>query len=180
MKLPEAPRIPEEADPLIGLMDELLSRLGYDLDPEAGATASRFVRLLEDFRPTTAVPELSRCVLQSTDPVVVRDLPFHSLCVHHLLPFFGTADLVHLPVGPVAGLGSFPRVLRHFATQPQLQERLGGAVAEHLQSTLGGTVAIRLRARHLCLEMRGERVSATLETRVVRGPDADAARTLLG
>lgn len=169
----------DTTDPAVQSMEQLLHHFGYDQDPEAAATASRFVGLLRDFAPGAVAPPVSLCELRGRDPLVVRGLPFHSLCAHHLLPFFGAADVVHLPDGPIAGLGTFAKILAFFAKQPQLQERLGGAVADHLHAALGGTLGVRIRARHLCLEMRGERVSAELETWAVRGPQSALAMGLL-
>ncbi len=88
--------------------------------------------------------------------VVVRNIPFYSLCEHHLAPFFGTATIGYIPDGKIVGLSKLSRVLDVFARRFQVQERLTNQVAsaidEHL-SPLGCGVV--LTARHLCMESRG-------------------------
>lgn len=100
------------------------------------------------------------------DLVLVRDVPFYSLCEHHLLPFFGRCHIAYLPQGKVIGLSKLPRLVDVFARRLQLQERLTqeiGAAVEEVLRPRG--VAVRMQARHLCLEMRGvERLYSTTVT----------------
>jgi GTP cyclohydrolase I len=104
------------------------------------------------------------------DLVIVRSLPFHSLCVHHFVPFFGHAHVAYLPGRRLIGLSGIARVLEFYARRPQLQERLGAQVADHLVRLLGARgVAVALEGRHLCMEMRGVRKSGVFETRALRG-----------
>jgi GTP cyclohydrolase I len=106
--------------------------------------------------------------------VVVRDLPFHSLCIHHLVPFFGRADVAYLPGDRLVGLSGPARLLDYYARRPQLQERLTAQLADHLERALQPRgVAVVVRARHLCMEMRGVRKRGLLETRVMRGALAE-------
>merc|ERR1712136_674733 len=70
------------------------------------------------------------------DVVSVRDMPFHSLCEHHLLPFWGTAHVAYLPRGHVLGLSKFPRLLQAVARRPQMQERLGHQYIPVLRESL--------------------------------------------
>lgn len=90
--------------------------------------------------------------------VVVRDLPFVSVCVHHLLPFQGTAHVAYLPGRRLAGLSKLARVVDALARRLQLQERLTRQIAETVQAALGprGT-AVRMEAEHLCMTIRGAR-----------------------
>ena len=109
------------------------------------------------------------------DLVVVRDVPFHSLCVHHFVPFFGRALIAYLPGERLMGISAAARVLEYFAHRPQLQERIGQQVADHLERLLRPRgVAVVLEARHLCMEMRGVRRYGMVETRTVRGELAEA------
>ena len=108
------------------------------------------------------------------DLVVVRDLEFHSLCVHHFVPFFGRALVAYLPGDTLIGISAAARLLEHYARRPQLQERLGQQVADHLQRLIRPRgVAVVLEARHLCMEMRGIRKRGIVETRAVRGELAE-------
>jgi len=101
---------------------------------------------------------------------VVRDLAFHSLCVHHFVPFFGSARIAYLPGECIIGISGVARLLDFYARRPQLQERLTTQLADHLERLLRPRgLAVVLEARHLCMEMRGVRKPGTVETRVVRG-----------
>lgn len=148
---------------------EVLASLGYDADPECAQTPTRVLEVLRGFAPGRPPPALETFPAPGHDRVVLRALPFHSLCAHHLLPFFGEADVAYRPADRVAGLGAIARALRHFARRPQLQERLGAELAEHLHRTLGAPVGVRLRARQLCMEMRGAESTGTVETVAWRG-----------
>ncbi|MFZ5475877.1 MAG: GTP cyclohydrolase I [Myxococcota bacterium] len=145
---------------------------------DAEDTAARFGEVLRDFAPKGPPPALGTFAAHGHDPVALRDLPFHSLCAHHLLPFFGTADVVYAPADRIAGLGAVPRALRHLARGPQLQEKLAAELADHLHATLGAPVGVRLRARQMCMEMRGVESPGLVECWAWRG-DATALRDLL-
>ena len=107
--------------------------------------------------------------------VVVRDLAFHSLCVHHFAPFFGRALVAYLPASSILGVSGAARLVDFHSRRPQLQERLTRDIADHLEALVRPRgVAVVLEARHLCMEMRGARRSGVVETRVVRGAMADA------
>ena len=158
----------------------VLDELGYTADPEGRDTPGRLLEVLRAYAPGRPPPSLECFDAPGQDLVVLRALPFHSLCAHHLLPFFGEADVAYRPTARVAGLGGIARALRHFARQPQLQERLGASLADHLHGALGGAVGVRLRARQMCMEMRGVESPGTVETRALRGPTDDELRRALG
>jgi GTP cyclohydrolase I len=88
--------------------------------------------------------------------VVVRDIPFHSLCEHHLLPFQGVAHVGYLPGERIVGISKLARVVDHFARDLQVQERLTAQVAGWLQRHLSPKgVGVVLEAEHLCMSIRG-------------------------
>jgi GTP cyclohydrolase I len=90
--------------------------------------------------------------------VLVRDIPFYSLCSHHTLPFFGTASVAYIPSKLLCGLSKIPRVVHHFAAKLQVQEILTTEVTNFLQTRLKPLgVATFITARHMCCEMRGIR-----------------------
>ncbi len=90
------------------------------------------------------------------DLIVLKDIPFYSMCEHHLIPFFGTACIAYLPNGRVAGLSKIVRALEVLAKRPQLQERLTAQLADVLYASLGAEgVGVVVRAEHLCMSMRG-------------------------
>ena len=121
-------------------------------------------------------------------PVAVHDIPYSSMCEHHLLPFQGVVSVVYLPDRALAGIGDFDAMLRVLAARPQMQERLADQIAGVVAETLDAKgVLVRLTAQHACMWARGERtVGATAFSLAARGvydtdPAARAeARVLLG
>ena len=113
--------------------------------------------------------------------VMMRDIPFHSLCEHHLVPFVGHAHLAYLPNrdGQVTGLSKLARLVDVCAKRPGLQERMTTMVADAMESVLQPRgVMVVVEARHLCMEMRGIRKSgAETVTSTVRGIFRDDHRT---
>lgn len=112
--------------------------------------------------------------------VVVRDIPLHSMCEHHLLPFIGKAHIVYIPGdNKVIGLSKLARIVDHFARRPQLQERLTGQIADFLEENLHPKgVAVIIEAEHLCMTMRGVRAAgAQTRTSALRGIIRSDART---
>ncbi len=106
--------------------------------------------------------------------VLAARLPFHSMCAHHLLPFFGRASVAYLPGTSIVGLGALPRLVDHHARRPTLQEDIAAGVADALERVLDPRgVAVHLSARHLCMEMRGARKRGRIETALWRGAFAD-------
>jgi GTP cyclohydrolase I len=111
--------------------------------------------------------------------VVVREIPFHSLCMHHLLPFHGVAHVAYLPGERIVGLSKLARVVELFARELQLQERLTMQVAECLQHELRPKgVGVVIEAEHLCMSLRGVQKAGTrTTTSALLGLLRDDART---
>ena len=100
-----------------------------------------------------------------SEMVVVKDIPFYSLCEHHLLPFFGTAAVAYIPRGRVIGLSKIPRVVETYARRLQVQERLTQQIADFLETRLEPQgVGVVMEATHLCAVMRGVRKPGTIMT----------------
>lgn len=111
--------------------------------------------------------------------VILRDIPFYSMCEHHLLPFHGAAHVGYIPDGRVVGVSKLARVVEGFARRPQLQERLTGQIADCIMNALRPDgVAVVVEAEHLCMTMRGVRKPGSkMVTSAVRGHFRDRDRT---
>lgn len=96
---------------------------------------------------------------ESDDPVAVCGIPFHSMCEHHLLPFFGTVSVIYLPRNrKITGLSKIARVVESAARRPQIQENLTAQIADALTEKLNPLgVLVTVSAEHLCISMRGIR-----------------------
>ena len=140
----------------------ILVALGEDPDREGlEATPRRVARSLLDLTDGYGadINVLARGALyavEGNDPVTVRDIPFYSLCEHHLLPMFGRCHIGYVPSGRVVGLSKLPRIVDAFAHRLQLQERMTREIAEAIEELVEASgVAVVMEARHLCIEMRG-------------------------
>lgn len=151
--------------------------LGLDMDdPQLQGTERRLVR---SYRELFAGLHARRPPDLRTFPnperygqmVAVTDIPFHSVCAHHLLPFFGRVHVGYIPKDRLVGLSKLARVVEFYARRPQIQERLtvqvAGLIEERLQPA--GTMVV-VQARHFCMEMRGvAKAGAVTTTSAVRG-----------
>lgn len=160
---------------------DLLVALGQDADDEhlratPHRVAAAYVELLtpRPFNLTTFANDEGYDEL-----VVARDIPFHSLCQHHLLPFKGVAHVAYLPGERILGLSKLARVVELFARGLQLQERLTKQVADWLQEHLDPKgVGVVLQAEHLCMSLRGVQAGGSLTvTSALHGLLRDDARS---
>lgn len=111
--------------------------------------------------------------------VMVKDIPFYSMCEHHLLPFHGRAHVAYTPRGTVTGLSKLARLVDAFARRPQMQERLTTQVADTLMEALNPYgVMVVVEAEHLCMSMRGiKKPGSVTVTSAVRGKFFDDSAT---
>jgi GTP cyclohydrolase I len=142
----------------------LLEALGVDLDDESLArTPERMAGSLAELmspRPfhLTTFPNDGGY----DEMVVARSIALRSLCEHHMLPFVGTAHIGYLPGARILGLSKLARVLEHFASRPQVQERLTVQVADWLAAQLSPVgVGVVIEAEHLCMTLRGVQAPGT-------------------
>ena len=103
--------------------------------------------------------------------VLVRDITFHSMCEHHLLPFIGTAHIGYIPRGKVTGLSKLARVVDEVSRRPQVQERMTHTIADVIEAELDAKgVIVVLEAEHTCMTIRGVKKPGALTiTSAVRG-----------
>ncbi|WP_029146181.1 GTP cyclohydrolase I [Microbacterium luticocti] len=152
---------------------DLLRALGRDIDsPHLADTPRRVVAGLREMiepRPFTLTTFPNDAGYDEL--VLVRDIPFSSLCEHHLLPFRGVAHVGYLPAERIVGLSKLARVVELFARDLQVQETLTAQIADHLQTHLAPRgVGVVLEAEHLCMSLRGARVAgSTTVTSAFRG-----------
>ncbi len=111
--------------------------------------------------------------------VIVRDIPFYSMCEHHLLPFHGVAHFGYLPAGKIVGLSKIARLVDALSRRPQVQERLTGQIADTFCDALHPNgVGVVMEAEHLCMTMRGIKKSGSkMVTSALRGTFRDSAQT---
>jgi GTP cyclohydrolase I len=103
--------------------------------------------------------------------VLLKEIPFYSICEHHLLPFIGKASIAYIPDGKITGLSELAKALSHLASRPQVQERLTTQLADIIMEKLKprGCMVV-IDAEHLCLSMRGiKKPGAKTVTSAVRG-----------
>jgi GTP cyclohydrolase I len=176
---------PAEQDPIPPLVESLLAELGEDPSRDGlRATPDRVARALRELTDGYHVsPDdvIANAVFDQDydELVLVKDIPFYSLCEHHMLPFFGTCHVGYLPKGKVVGLSKIPRLVEMFAHRLQIQEQMTRQIAEALNESLAPRgVGVVVEARHLCMEMRGvEKVGSQLITSCMLGTFRRDART---
>jgi GTP cyclohydrolase IA len=160
---------------------DLLRALGADVDSDAleetpRRVADAYSELLtpQPFRPTTFPNDDGYDEL-----IVARAIPFHSLCMHHLLPFHGVAHIGYLPGNRIIGLSKLGRVVELFSRDLQIQERLTTQIAGWLERELEPKgVGVVLEAEHLCMSLRGvQKLGAKTVTSALRGLVRDDPRT---
>ncbi len=141
----------------------ILEGIGEDLTREGLVdTPARVARSMEEiFSGINRNPdELFEVTfdVDSHDIVVVKDIPFYSMCEHHLLPFFGNVHIGYIPSanGKVCGLSKLARCVEVYARRPQIQERMTQEIAQAIQDGIGAQgVIVVVEAEHLCMSMRG-------------------------
>ena len=168
-------------DPVAADVRALLASLSQDVErPGLERTPERVARMYRELLSgyhMDAQVVLSGALFPSEYDgiVVVRDIEFHSLCEHHLLPFFGRAHVAYLPDKQVVGLSKIPRIVDMFAHRLQLQEQMTQQIAECLQDVLQPRgVAVTVEGVHTCMLIRGvEKTGARMVTRTLLGAFKD-------
>lgn len=157
--VPSAPVDLARAEQAVG---EFLEALGLDLHQESlAATPARVARAYAEL---LAAPPFDLTTFANDEGydelVVTKDIPFHSVCEHHLLPFIGVAHVGYLPGARILGLSKLARVVEHFAHRLQVQERLTAQIAGWLTNHLAPNgVGVVIEAEHMCMSLRGVRAT---------------------
>jgi GTP cyclohydrolase I len=163
----------------------ILEAIGENLDrPGLIDTPQRVAEMYEEIFAGVGGEPSEALKVYPTDHhemIIHRDIPFYSMCEHHLLPFWGTVSIAYIPKDAmVTGFSSLARIVRAFAQRPQLQETMATGIADTIMSRLHPMgVFVVIRAQHQCLMMRGEKVQGSWTvTSAVRGALANQATRL--
>ena len=164
---------------------DTLEHIGEDPDREGLLrTPERVARMYDELTAgyhTDPVKLINDAVfdVDYDEMVIVKDIDFHSLCEHHMLPFFGRAHVAYVPDGKVVGLSKIPRIVEMFARRLQVQERMTKQVAEFIQEVLHPRgVAVVVEGAHMCSMMRGvKKPNATMTTSTMLGCFKENAAT---
>ena len=152
----------------------LLEGIGEDPEREGLiGTPDRIARMYSEIfagmdEDTSAI--LSRTFSASgTDMIVEKDIPFYSMCEHHLMPFFGKAYVGYIPKDHVVGLSKLARCVEVYARRPQIQEKMTAQIADAIYENLECEgVIVMLKAEHMCMSMRGVKKGGTQTVTVAR------------
>ena len=154
---------------------EILAAVGEDASREGLVeTPARVARMYEeifghDHQPRQLLKKLF--AEDHHEVVLVKDIPFNSMCEHHLMPFFGKAHVAYIPNGHIVGISKLARVVESFARRPQVQERMTSQIADLLTDALKAEgVAVVLEGVHTCMTLRGiKKPGSVVITSAMRG-----------
>jgi GTP cyclohydrolase I len=170
--------VPSDSD----LAALLLQRTtGLDIAGEHGAeTPTRFAAMLRDMSTREEFKFTTFDNVEGVDEMItIMDIPFYTLCNHHVIPFYGKAHIAYIPNKSIAGLSKFGRAVKNIAKGLWVQELLTKDIADFLEGKLDPLgVAVVLQAEHMCMTMRGVQMPGTQTvTSAMRGVFADHDRT---
>jgi GTP cyclohydrolase I len=157
-------------------VNEILNAVGEDMDREGlkrtpDRVARMYVELLAGMREDPKV-HLRGVFTEDCDEIVaLRDIPFYSVCEHHLMPFIGMAHVAYLPSGMILGVSKLARIVDCFARRLQTQERLAYQISDFIMENLKPKgVAVVLEASHSCMTIRGiKKPGSVMVTSALRG-----------
>jgi GTP cyclohydrolase I len=158
-----------------GLIAQLLVELGENPQREGlRDTPRRVADLYEEvLKGYDSDSELDVVFTERSDFVMQKDIPFYSMCEHHLLPFFGKVHIAYQPNGKVIGISKLSRLVEKYARRLQLQERMTHQIADELQETGVRGALVVVEGNHLCLRMRGVKSNGVTITSEGRGSYSD-------
>jgi GTP cyclohydrolase I len=154
---------------------DILEAIGEDVNREGlkdtpARVARMYKELLGGMREQPEYHLKSVFTEEYDEIVLLRDIPFYSLCEHHMLPFIGRAHVAYLPTGKVLGVSKMARIVDSFAKRLQCQERLTGQIADLMMELKPMGVAVVVEASHSCMTIRGiQKSGATMVTSALRG-----------
>lgn len=155
----------------------------YESNPNVKSTPERAAKAFEEFTQGYVIEANQKSDLIRTFPsknhdlVIVRDIEYYSMCCHHLVPFYGFANIAYVPNESVLGLSKFARITEMFAKRLQIQENMTAEIADFIEKNLEPKgVAVVVTGKHLCMCSRGiKSPSSTTQTQAMRGIFKDDA-----
>jgi len=173
----DGPRIEQAVREILLAVGEDPDREGLRRTPER--VAKMYAEVFSGLREDPARHLQATFAEDYDELVILKDIPFNSLCEHHLMPFEGQAHVAYLPDGRVAGISKLARVVESISHRPQVQERMTVQIADILMDKLQAKgVAVVLAATHTCMTCRGVRKPGSIMvTSAVRGRCRSDART---
>jgi GTP cyclohydrolase I len=176
LRKPELEESPVDLERIADAVRNILEAVGEDPDrPGLQDTPARVARMYREMFSGLHVDPARHMevVFPETydEMVLIRDIPFTSMCEHHLLPFSGVAHVAYIPDGKVTGLSKIARVVEEISRRPQVQERMTQEIADLINAHLETTgVAVVVSAEHSCMAIRGIRKQgSTTVTSALRG-----------
>jgi GTP cyclohydrolase I len=176
---------PPDLEAIAGAVRTILEAIGEDPDREGlagtpGRVARMYAEVFGGLREDAN--EVVETIFEDEEHheiVMVKDIPFYSMCEHHLVPFHGRAHVAYIPRGTVTGLSKLARLVDTYARRPQMQERLTSQVADTLMEALDPYgVMVVVEAEHMCMSMRGVKKPGSITvTSAVRGSFAEDPAT---
>jgi GTP cyclohydrolase I len=169
-------RDPVDHDRIVRAFREILEAIGEDAGREGlretpARVARMYAELFEGLR--TDPRDYLRVGFEAShdEMVILKDIPFYSICEHHFMPFHGIAAVGYIPDGRVVGLSKLARLVDGFARRPQIQEQLTGHIADAIMEVLEPDgVAVVIEAEHLCMTQRGvKKPGSRMVTSATRG-----------
>lgn len=172
-------------DQLMTAYTQIISAVGEDVEREGliktPERAARAMQYLTQGYEQSLEEVLNNAVFQTENDemVILKDIEMYSMCEHHLLPFIGKASVAYLPNGKVIGLSKIARIVDMYARRLQIQENLTKQIADAIQEVTGALgVAVHIRARHLCMMMRGvEKQNSEMSTSIMLGAFRNSSAT---
>jgi GTP cyclohydrolase I len=162
----------ENSEKIMEAVKTILIAIGEDPNREGlKETPKRVAKFYHDWLEYDGKVEAKAFTEQYNEMVIVKDIPFFSMCEHHMLPFVGKAHISYIPNGKVLGLSKLVRILNKYARRLQIQEKLVAQVADEIMDTVNpkGCLVV-IEAEHLCMSMRGVRTpGSTTVTSAIRG-----------
>jgi len=169
IKKVDTKRIEKAVTEILLAVGEDINREGIKKTPER--VGKMYTELLAGMREDPKVHLRSVFTENYDEIVLLRDIPFYSICEHHLMPFIGSAHVAYLPTGMVLGVSKLARIVDCFARRLQTQERLTYQIADFIMNSLKPMgVTVVLEASHSCMTIRGiKKPGSTMVTSALRG-----------